>query len=432
MKKYFTILCIAGLVAGMSCKFDLEDDPALTPTYSTFSFATATTTVTEGEQTATVTVNRGSDAYEGTVTLQVVATGSKITNPAVENTDFTLSTKTIRFDGRYTSENIVITTAAANGKATGDKQFGLRLAQGEGAVQLSADTAWVTIKDADEAVISFEITENLAIAEGDNLETVTLIRSGADWEGTVTLETLTEGLTNPAAAGADYVLSASTVAFSFGETSKTVTITPRADDNDFTGNTPFVLSIKSAPGATINEEESQINVTITEAGGFAGFKTFLANNTDGAWETNYYDYFEGDYGYSPIRFVATTVDSVYNLTLTGLPAFTVSFSKQDYSMTLEFPKYAGTTGNGGSLRYLRWSSCAVQGRDIVASEVSVKLVVPFKRVNIYGLGYIMRGYELPATFILGLWGYRIPDYVPGNVTSVYFASDDIVIDFWQN
>jgi hypothetical protein len=428
MKKIFTILCIAGISGNMSCKFDLEDDPALTPTYSTFSFTTATATVTEGEQTA-VTVNRGNDAYEGTVTLQVVTSGSKITNPAVENTDFTLSTKTVRFDGRYTSENVVV-TATADGKVTGNKQFGLRLAQGEGAVQLPADTLWVTIKDAGTAEISFEVTEALKIPEGGNPVTVTIACQG-EWAGIVTLEALTAGLINGAVAGTDYVLSSSTVAFAFGETSKTVTITPRADDNDFTGNAPFVLNIKSATNAEIKEENSKINVTITEAGGFAGFKTFLANTTDGDWETNFYDYLIGNYDYKAIAFATTSVDSIYNLTLSGLPAFTVSFSKQDYSMTLEFPKYAGTTGTGSNLRYLRWSNSVVQETSIVASESPVKFVVPFERVDIYGSGYIMRGYELPATFILGLWGYLQPEYVTASPLSVYFASDEIVIDFWQ-
>jgi hypothetical protein len=429
MKKIFAILCVAGIVGGISCKFDLEDDPALTPAYSTFAFATATATVTEGEQTATVTINRGSDAYEGTLTLQVVTTGSKITNPATEGADFSLSSKSIPFDGKYMSESVVITTAAANGIVTGDKQFGLRLAQADGSVRLSADTLWVTIKDADEAEIAFEVTENLVIAEDGSPATVTIVRSGADWAGTVTLEALTAGLSNPAKAGTDYVLSTSTVAFALGETSKIVTITPRADDSDFTGNTPFVLNIKSAPNAKIKAENAKINVTITEVGGFAGFQAFLANTTNGEWETNYFNNLSGSYTYKSVTFTTTSVDSVYNLLISGLMSFKVSFSKQDYSMTMEFPQYVGTTGSGGNLRYLRWSSCAIQGGSLLALD-PVKLVVPFGWIDFGTYGF-MRGYELPPAFILGMLGYRQPDYVQGNLANLYFVGEEIVIDFWQ-
>jgi hypothetical protein len=431
MKKYFTILCIAGLVAGMSCKFDLEDDPALTPTYSSFSFATATATVTEGEQVA-ITINRGNDAYEGVLTLQVVTTGSKITNPAVENTDFTLS-KTIQFDGRYASENVVITTAAANGKTTGDKQFGLRLAQAEGSVQLSADTTWITIKDADEAVISFEITENLTIAEGTGQVVVTIVRSGTDWEGTVTLEALTDGLANAAILGTDYTLSRTSVDFALGETKKDIAIMPRADDNDFTGNTPFVLSIKSAPGATINEEESQINVTITEADGFAGLKTFLAKS---GWEFDFRNLSSGRSSYLNATFASTSVDSVYNLTFGGgfPPPIKVSFSKQDYSMTVGFPQYAGMDSDGSTyLYFLRWSEGIVRGDNAYPSEAPYKFVLPFEwvTINLWDPSSTLRGYQLPASFFLGLWVYSDPDYIEDNCLGPYLMSDNISIAYWD-
>jgi hypothetical protein len=363
--------------------------------------------------------------------LQVVTTGSKIKNPAAEDIDFTLSSKTVKFDGRYASESIAITTAAVDGKATGDKQFGLRLTQAEGAVQLAADTLWVTIKDVDAAVISFEVTENLAIVEDGSPATVTIVCAGADWAGTVELNVLTSGLTNPAEKDVDYVLSDTVFSFAFGETSKTVTITPRADDSDFTGNTPFVLNIKSAPGATI--EDDRINVTITEAGGFAGFQTFLANTTDGDWETNFWNYLksgQNKYDYANVTFTPTSVDSVYTVAFfSGIP-LRVAFSKQDYSMIVEFPQYVGATGSGSTLRYLKWLK-SVNEDGMIGSEDPIKLVIPFKQIDIYGSGYIKRGYEFPPTFILGLWGYGIPDYVPENLASYYFVGDEIVIDFWD-
>jgi hypothetical protein len=423
MKKIFAILCVAGIIAA-SCKFELEDDPALTSTYSTFSFAAASVTVTEGEQTATATINRGNDAYEGTLTLQVVTTGSKIINPATEGTDFTLSSKTVKFDGRYASETVAITTAAADGKTAGDKQFGLRLAQAEGAVQLAADTLWVTIKDVDAAVISFEVTENLTIVEDGSPVAVTIIRTGADWAGTVKLNVLTSGLTNPAEEDVDYVLSDTVFSFAFGETSKIVTITPRADDGDFTGNTPFVLNIKSAPGATI--EDGRINVTITEAGGFAGFQTFLA---DFNWEFDFRNRVNGSPAYSTVTFTPTSVDSVYTFTLSSAP-LKVVFSKQDYSMTVELPQYGGIVSG----YYARWSGSVITDDDeAIPSETPVKLVLPFEwvTVDLWSLPYTLRGYQLPTAFLLGLWAYSVPDYVPGNCLGFFRLADRIFIANWS-
>jgi hypothetical protein len=217
--------------------------------------------------------------------------------------------------------------------------------------------------------------------------------------------------------------------FGFGETEKNIAITPRADDNAFTGNTPFVLHIKSAPNAKI--EDGEINVTITEAGGFAGFQTFLANTIDGDWEINYYDYSLKNYSYTAIAFAATVVDSIYNLGIGSHPSFKVSFSKQDYSMTVEIPQYAGMDA---SSYFLRWSGSIIRENGLYPSEAPAKFVLPFNRVN-FGTAeqpHVVQGYVFPSAFILGLWAYTEPHYIESNVVpNPGFLIDDIIIDFYQ-
>jgi hypothetical protein len=416
MKKILILLFLVG-VAAASCVTNLADDPALDPTYTALSFAATTGTVTEGGQTLAVTINRGNAAYEGTLTLEVVTTGSKITNPAAEGADFSLSSKSILFDGRYTSESIVVTTAAADGKVTGDKQFGLRLAQAGGSTRLSTDTLFVTIKDADVAVISFENSEDIVLYEDGSPATVTVVRTGADWEGTVTLSAATASFANPAIPTVDYTLSASTLSFAFGETSKTLTITPRAGNSQFSGNTSFLLNITGAPLATL--EDNRVTVSVNEPGGFAAFKTSFLTGT---WYADYWGYASpAGYKYQRITFAATAVDSVYTATFQSPPApFTVRFSKKDYTMTIELPQFGGILTSGASSYYTRWSSSAIVGTSIVASEDKATLVLPFSQVEIDDL-YL--GYAFPPTFIYGLWAYTRPDYV-----STYLAGQFLLID----
>jgi hypothetical protein len=423
MKKIFTILCIAGIAGNMSCKFDLEDDPALTPTYSTFSFTTATATVTEGEQVS-VTIKRSNDAYEGTIALEVVTTGSKITVPAVEGTDFTLS-KTVQFNGRYTSEDVVI-TALENGQVFGDgKQFGLRLTQGEGAVQLSADTLWVNIEEVDDAFVAFENTYDLVITEDGLPVTVTIVRTGAEFAGTVTLEGVGTGV-NPALPSA-YVLSP--VVFELGETTKTATITPAADDGDFTGNATFAVKIKSAGGAKIKEEDQdqKINVTVIEAGGFAALQTFLAGTF---WESHYYDFYDEGYYYTISSFAATAVDSVYNYTFdSALPAIQVRFSKQDYSMTIDLPQNPSARVN---TYYTRWMKATLSATGPAAVTTAVKLTIPFGWVD-FSSRYndselVFRGYELPADFVLGLGAYTTQGRT--NLAGFFVVNQEHAIVYW--
>ncbi|MDR0692288.1 MAG: hypothetical protein LBF69_04540 [Prevotellaceae bacterium] len=391
MKKIFTILCIAGIVGGISCQFDLEDDPALTPTYSSFAFVESSVTVTEG-QTTSFTINRGNDAYEGTLTLAIVTTGDKITAPAVEGTDFTLS-KTVKFDGRYTSETVEITALTHNDKVFGDLQFGLRITQGEGSVQLPADTLWVNIEEADEAAIAFEVTEDLSIVEGGDPVTVTIVRTGADWAGTVTLE---------AEGGADYV-ELSPVAFAFGETSKVVTITPAAADGLFAGNTTFALSIKEAYGATVDERK--INVTVKEAdNNITAFKTFIASKT---WYVDFYDEFNEGYYYYPLTFTATAVDTVYTMTIYDYPALSVWFAKNNFSLNFNLRQDPSDTYRYGSTNYYtRWATAnrGSSGGFTIVTTQNVKYTIPLGQVD-YGEGNIVPGYEFNPAFLLGLYAY---------------------------
>lgn len=183
-----------------------------------------------GTRTATFTVTLSEPAEE-TVTVNYT-TSPTGTNPATEGTDYQDATGTLTFAPGQTTRTIPVTI---NGDTTNeqDETFQVTLSSASGAT-VSDATGIGTIADDDTGQPNppgIAITD-ASIAEGDTgtrelTFTVSLSSAAAQ---TVTVNWSTADDT--ATAGTDYVAEGSTVTFTPGDTSETITVTVNGDTAD--------------------------------------------------------------------------------------------------------------------------------------------------------------------------------------------------------
>ncbi len=243
----------AGVAAGSPAETTVNitdnDDPSVT-----VSFGAGTYTVAEGAS-ETVTVTLSADP-ERTVVIPLVPANQGTTS----NGDYTLSASSVTFDSGETSKTI---TVSATDDSADDDRESVKLSFGSlpaGVTRGSPDETTVEITDNDDPSVTVSFDESsYTVAEGGT-ETVTVTLS-ADPERTVVIPLVpaNQGTTT----NADYSLSASSVTFDSGETSKTITVSA-TDDSADDDRESVKLSFGSLPAGVTRGSPAETSVNITD------------------------------------------------------------------------------------------------------------------------------------------------------------------------
>ena len=399
MKKIFTLfLCFTAVL--MACQKEVPD-PAAPTTPIKFTFSTTAVNVNKGGESVQITIRRLGDPFEGTVTLEPVIDG--IANPA-NPSDYFIDPMVLTFGGEYNEEVVTITTTDNDYRVTGNKQFKLRMKSASNSgVGLSATDVTVTIREVNEASIEFSADE-IELEEGGTAYSLVLTRTGLDYAGTVSLQAVTTGFTNYAEAGIDYTLSTTNVVFHYGETSKTVTIVPRAEDGEYTGDTYFTLKAVSASPA-IGLEETTAKIIIQETS--MSLEDHLLSS---GWQAFYYDDLDDDFAYMDIAFTPTGQPGIYTLNITeGELDIDLKVSFTGNTMKIILPQYGGMYYG----EFARYTGLLWKGSNPEA--VPVTFTAPFGKTRA-GNGYIANpptglGFTLDG----GIDGLAVPLYsIPEN------------------
>ncbi len=305
--------------------------------------------ITEGDSGTTIfTFNVTlSNPSASTVTVDYATNDGTAT---VADTDYSaISTTTLTFLPGEISKNITVST---NGDTTveTDETFTVDLTSGTGAT--IADSQGVgTLNNDDSATISIN---DIAIAEGNSGTTsftyaVSLSNPSA---GTVTVDYATNDGT-ATAADSDYTaISATTLTFLPGETSKSVTVTVTGDTT-VESNETFTLDLSNETGTDIsivdnqgqgtinNDDSTSISINdVSQAEGNSGITTYtftvsLSNPSD---STITVDYATADG-------TATVADSDY----TAVATTTLSFLPGDTSKDITVNVTGDTTSESNEI-----------------------------------------------------------------------------------
>jgi hypothetical protein len=402
MKKIFAIATLCAAVALVSCKQDI-DDPAPTATKPSFAFSGKTLSVNKGGS-ATFTVKRGGDMFNGTVTLSAIAIDT--VSPAGAS-DYAITPSVVNFTENATEAVVTITTPENDGAATGNKRFGIVMSGasvGSDAVALTADTLKVSIVDINTATLAMASVEPIELVEGGEAYEVSILRTGADWAGSVKLSLSTEGYANPATFGTDFTISGVPVTFASGETEKKITITPRAADGAFTGNVKFDLKIASAANAAIAEDAAAVSVTVKEA---STFESYFVGTW--YWWGVPLDSMETQ-GFKSYEVAVSKVDSVtYDLVFSAWGGDPLRVNvDENFGLSIKLPQYLATQSD----YYIRYASWLIDGGNLVGFGDDYTLTATFGSFSWGGYGFTFaegRGLAIPV--------YNKPDYVDESIVT---------------
>ncbi len=354
-------ITIAGTLAGVTvtqATVTIEDNDAA-PT-----LAIDSPSVAEGDNTAatlTFTVSL-SPASGKTVT---VSYADRLTGTATSGVDYTaLTAGTLTFNPGDTSKTIGVTVTGDTTDET-DETVVLRLSSATNAT-LTGGAATLdatgTIEDNDAAPTL--AIDNPSVAEGDNTAaTLTFTVSLSPASGKTVTVSYADRLTGTATSGVDYTaLTAGTLTFNPGDTSKTIGVTVTGDTTDETDET-VVLRLSSATNATLTGGAATLDATGTIEDNDAA-PTLAIDSPSVAEGDNTAATLTFTVSLSPASGKTVTVSYADRLTgtatsgvdYTALTAGTLTFNPGDTSKTIGVTVTGDTTDETDETVVLRLSS----------------------------------------------------------------------------
>ena len=213
---------------------------------STVQFSANGYSINEGQGAATITVNRVGIASDPVMVQYVTSNGT-----ASSGADYLASSGTLTFNSGETSKTFsipILDDAVFEGAET----VNLTLGSPSGVTLGQQSSALLTIED-NETQSALSINDVSAI-EGDSgtaNASFTIALSPASSK-TVTVNCVTDNGT--AGAGSDYLSAGSSLTFTPGETSKSITV-PINGDTEVEPNETFFVNLSNAANATINDNQ---------------------------------------------------------------------------------------------------------------------------------------------------------------------------------
>ena len=246
-----------------------DDEPALTftdptegddPTPTTAGVPTGTNPNLEDETTRTFTVDFADTTMPSgrTVTVDYTTSNDTATAPG----DYTAKIGTLTFVPGDVSEDIVV-NIHEDSLPEGNEEFKVTLSNPGNAVLGANPVArGIIVEDTDDPDPSIAVS-NPTVTEPDagtvNADFVVTLSSPSGETVTVDYTTVDGTATQPA----DYTLTASTLTFTPGQTSKTVTV-PVKGDTTAEGNENFSLQLSNEANATLCDPTTCGTATITD------------------------------------------------------------------------------------------------------------------------------------------------------------------------
>jgi len=207
-------------------------------TQPTLAFNSTDYTVSEGATTASVVITR-TGATENAVSVTYETT----TGTATPGTDYTATTGTLSFSSGQTSKTVTVNVIDDN-LFEGNETLSLSLSAptpSSEATLGTQTTATLTIQDNDIIPSIAFSSADYSVTEGNTTATVVITRTNATGNPVSATFATTQGT---ATSGLDYNNTTTTVSFSAGETSKTVSVSI-LDDNFYEGNELVNLSLSN-------------------------------------------------------------------------------------------------------------------------------------------------------------------------------------------
>ena len=376
----------------------IDDDSA------TVGFATASSTLSEGDSTDTLTVSLSAE-----VSQDVVVT---LTESGDGNNDLTFSPSSMTFASGETDKQVTLTVNAANNdnKVEEDVEITYTLTgafSGNVRLDASRNTHVVTFMDDDSAMVGFTAPSS-TLNEGDSTDTLTVSLSAE-----VSREVVVD-LTESGDVNNDLTFSPAALTFAPGETSKQVTLTVNASNSDnkveedveitytLTGTLPDDLTISTASHVVTFTDDDSATVgfasgssTLREGDGTATLRVVLTNPvsqdvivtlSESGDTNNEVSFAQGSLTFAPgdtsKDVTLTVVDDnrvepgatiTYTLALAGTPPDDVSLGTRDHvvtfidddSSTIGFTAASSTLSEGDSTTNLTVELSAPVSQDVM-------------------------------------------------------------------
>ena len=247
-----------GTASGAGNIIDDDVEPTLT---------VADVSVDESAGTMTFTVERvGNLSLESTVKY-TTAGASAVEDPfcptpmtagsdATSDVDFTAAAGMLTFAAGESSKTVVVTIAEDTDEENSEA-LTFNLAEATNA-QIGTFAATGTIIDNDGAE-RFSVAD-VRVGEGDGSATITIFRGGDTSLATDIDYATSDGATDGATAGSDYVATSGTLSFAAGETSKTFTIDITDDVDNFERSEQIDITLSNATNGTIADGSSTVTI----------------------------------------------------------------------------------------------------------------------------------------------------------------------------
>jgi hypothetical protein len=275
MKKYIFILSIIlvtlTIFTGCEKKYPIKFDAAA----GLVGYSKTTLSVNENGTAGSSNIYLGAEAGMAATDVSLAVSTEGISNPAIEGTDFTLSSKTLSVAVGETAINV---TPIDNSIFQGNKQFYLIISSNSKGYQIAdQDTLQVTIVDDEHPLKAWIGTYKVSAASygkpGDWDEEWTVVTSAID--GDITKLSL-KGVGSS---------SGNAIIASFSRTAMTITVAPGQSLGDCYGYGPTSV-FKGTPDVTFNESLPLIG-TISSNGNMTidlwGHK-IVSGTYAGAWD----------------------------------------------------------------------------------------------------------------------------------------------------
>ena len=250
----------------------IDDDSA------TVGFATASSTLSEGDSTDTLTVSLSAE-----VSQDVVVT---LTESGDGNNDLTFSPSSMTFASGETDKQVILTVNAANNdnKVEEDVEITYTLTgafSGNVGLDTSRTTHVVTFTDDDASIVGFTAPSS-TLNEGDSTDTLTVSLS-AEVSREVVVDLTESGDTNNEVA-----FSPSSLTFAPGDTSKDVTLTVVDDNRVEPGATiTYTLALAGTPPDDVSlGTDNHVVTFIDDDSATVGFTSSSSTLSEGDSTTN--------------------------------------------------------------------------------------------------------------------------------------------------
>ena len=324
-----------------------------------FDFAAPSYSVNEDAGTVTVTVSR-TGGFDGATSVDYAT----LDGSAFAGTDYEATSGRLDFANTETSKTVVI-NLIDDATFEGPEAFTLGLTNATGGATLG-DTFNTTISiaanDAVQGVLQFE-SASISVDENAGTIFATITRTGGSDDAVSVDVAAVAG----SADGTDYTVTAGTIAFANGETSKTVPISI-VNDGDYEETEAFTLELSNAIGGAVlgsqtsfavsildddaisgTIEMASSAVTVAENDGLVEIEVTRSGGSDGAVSVNYASSNNtatsvGDYQAvsGTVNFLNGETSKKITVAITDDSAFEPT---EDFTVTLSNPTGGATLGS---------------------------------------------------------------------------------------